>query len=158
VSDTAWYRSATFDEHRRMARVDHQLTSVCQVSDDGATTVIGLLRAIGERDFSSREQELLRFFHDELGRLVGRSLISATEPSAEGLSPRLRQTLACLLEGDSEKQVADRLGLSQTTIHQYVTTLYRHFRVRSRAQLLAHTWKRIAQGRWRRLSPERADS
>jgi DNA-binding NarL/FixJ family response regulator len=44
------------------------------------------------------------------------------------------QTLACLLEGDSEKQVAARLGLSPATAHEYVTALYRHFGVQSRAQ------------------------
>jgi hypothetical protein len=39
-------------------------------------------------------------------------VVSATEPSPDKLSPRLRQTLACLLEGDSEKQVAARLALA----------------------------------------------
>jgi DNA-binding CsgD family transcriptional regulator len=85
---------------------------------------------------------LLEFFHGELGRLVGRQLVSATEPSPEELSPRLRQTLACLIDGDSEKQVAGRLGLSPTTVHQYVTMLYRRFGVRSRGQLLAHVLRR----------------
>jgi DNA-binding NarL/FixJ family response regulator len=68
------------------------------------------------------------------------------EPSSESLSPRLRQTLDCLLEGHSEKEIADRLGLSATTIHQYVTALYRHFGVQSRAQLMAQA---IGLGRCR---------
>jgi len=76
------------------------------------------------------------------------SLVSALEPSPDKLSPRLRQTLACLTEGDSEKQIAARLGLSQTTTHEYVTALYRHFGVRSRAQLLAHVIKRIGRRGW----------
>ena len=87
----------------------------------------------------------MRFFHGELGRLIGRSLVSGTEPSPDRLPPRLRQTLACLLEGDSEKQVAARLGLSNATVHQYVTALYRHFAVQSRAQLLARLNKRLRQ-------------
>jgi DNA-binding NarL/FixJ family response regulator len=74
--------------------------------------------------------------------LVGRALVSASEPSPERLAPRLRQTLAFLLEGDGEKQVAARLGLSVATTHQYVTALYRHFGVRSRAQLMAHALRR----------------
>jgi len=74
--------------------------------------------------------------------------VSATEPSPDKLSPRLRQTLACLLEGDSEKQVAARLSLSRATTHQYVTALYRHFRVQSRAQLLANAFKRSGRGLW----------
>jgi DNA-binding NarL/FixJ family response regulator len=69
------------------------------------------------------------------------------EQSLESLSPRLRQTLGCLLEGHSEKEIADRLGLSATTIHQYVTTLYRHFGVQSRAQLMAQTLRCRSCGR-----------
>jgi hypothetical protein len=33
--------------------------------------------------------------------------------------------------------VAARLGISITTVHSYVTALYRHFRVAGRAELLA---------------------
>jgi DNA-binding CsgD family transcriptional regulator len=148
VSDAVWYRSASY-EYRRLNGVDHQITSVYQVSDDAAISTVCLRRAAGERDFSPREQRLLNFFHREFGRLIGRSIVSATEPSPEKLSPRVRQTLACLLEGDSEKQVADRLGLSHSTTHQYVTALYRHFKVQSRAQLLAHAIKRMDRGYWR---------
>ena len=54
------------------------------------------------------------------------------------LSPRMRQTLERLLAGDSEKQIAARLCLSQPTVHQYVTALHRHFGVSSRGELLAH--------------------
>ena len=148
VADAVWYRSVSY-EYRRLNGVDGEITSVCQVSDDGGISTVALQRARGERDFSAREQRLLSFFHGEVGGLIGRSLISATEPTPAGLSPRLRQTLACLLEGDSEKQVAARLGLSSATAHQYVTALYRHFRVQSRAQLLAHVIRRIGRGQWR---------
>ena len=74
--------------------------------------------------------------------------MSATEPGPDKLSPRLRQTLACLLEGDSEKEVAARLSLSLATTHQYVTALYRHFGVQSRAQLLSHAFKRSGRVPW----------
>jgi DNA-binding CsgD family transcriptional regulator len=53
------------------------------------------------------------------------------------LSPRLRQTLQSLLKGVSEKQVAQRLGLSQHTVHVYVKKLYRRYGVSSRGELLA---------------------
>jgi DNA-binding CsgD family transcriptional regulator len=142
VSDAAWYDSESFHRYRKASRIDHLLVSVFRISDDGATSIIALTRRLGEPDFSAREQRLLNFIHGELGQLIGGPLVAATEPSVAQLSPRLRQTLACLLEGDSEKQVAARLGLSHTTVHQYVTTLYRHFSVQSRAQLLAHVIKR----------------
>jgi hypothetical protein len=51
--------------------------------------------------------------------------------TTDHLSRRLRQTLACLLDGDTEKRAAQRLGISRSTLHQYVTMLYRHFGVTS---------------------------
>jgi DNA-binding CsgD family transcriptional regulator len=151
VSDAVWYRSAVFNENFRPTGIDHRLVSLDQVSDVGAISAIDLDRPMGDPDFSPREQRLLHFFHGELGRLIGRSLASATEPSPERLSPRLRQTLTCLLEGDSEKQVAARLSLSHATTHQYVTALYRRFGVQSRGQLLAYVMKRIGRGQWRQF-------
>ena len=71
----------------------------------------------------------------------------------DALSPRLQQTPACLLDGDGEKQLAARLGLSRATIHQYVTALSRYFGVTSRAHLLALMIKRIRRDGWSRLSP-----
>src|SRR5262245_19055350 len=91
---------------------------------------------------------MLEFFHREIGPLVGRALVSAAEPSPGDLSRRLRQTLACLVAGDTEKQVAARLGVSHATAHQYVTALYRRFDVNSRGSLLAHEVKRIGRREW----------
>jgi DNA-binding CsgD family transcriptional regulator len=153
VPDAMWYRSVAFNDYHRPAGVGHRITSIFQVSGTGDISSIGLRRSLAERDFSPREQQLLSFFHTEIGRLIGGSLVSATEPGPDSLSPRLRQTLACLLEGDSEKQVAARLGLSHATTHQYVTTLYRHFGVQSRAQLLAHALRRAGNGKWDRFPP-----
>jgi DNA-binding CsgD family transcriptional regulator len=148
VSSTEWYRSSSFNEYRKACGVDHCLTSVCRVSAGGVVNVITIHRTIGERDFSPREVRLLEFFHGELRPLIGRQLVSAAEPSPRTLSRRLRQTLACLAEGDSEKQVAARLGISATTVHQYVTDLYRRFRVQSRSQLLAHVLRRSRRPDW----------
>ena len=150
VSDSTWYRSAAWNDYHRPAHIDDRLMSVYQFTDN-ALNVISLHRAPGEREFSSREQRLVSFFHEELGRLIGHALVSATEPSPDKLSPRLRQTLACLLEGDSEKQVAARLGLRHATAHEYVTALYRRFAVRSRGQLLAHMLKRAGRDGRRQL-------
>jgi FixJ family two-component response regulator len=65
---------------------------------------------------------------------------AATGPlaaTAAALSPRLRQTLRCLLRGEGEKQIAERLGLSRHTVHDYIKSLHRCFGVNSRGELLA---------------------
>lgn len=53
------------------------------------------------------------------------------------LSPRMRQTLRCLLVGDQEKEIARHLKLSQNTVHVYVKALYRQYQVSCRGELLS---------------------
>lgn len=142
LTDAEWQRSRMYNEYLRPVRLDGQLTSVCEVSANGAVSVVRLLRGCGEPDFSEREQRLLRFFHAELGRLIGNTLASVFDPFLQNLSRRQRETLACLLEGVSEKEVAARLGISSLTTHQYVKSIYRRFSVNSRAELLAHFLRR----------------
>ncbi|HUO72294.1 MAG TPA: helix-turn-helix transcriptional regulator [Solirubrobacteraceae bacterium] len=146
VPDSTWFRSASYERFREPAGIDQKALSFFQVS---ATALSGIAfhAPLRGRDLSARELRSLEFFHAELGRLIGGALVSDTEPGPEALSRRLRETLACLLEGDSEKQVAARLGLSHATAHQYVTALYRHFGVRSRAQLMAHVMRRPPERR-----------
>jgi len=50
---------------------------------------------------------------------------------------RLRETLAHILLGRSEKEIADRIGISCHTVHAYVKVLYDRFHVQSRAELMA---------------------
>lgn len=151
LSDVEWYRSEIYNEYRKPSRIDDQLTSVCRVGNKYAISAITLHRCPGERPFSLRERNLLNLFHEELGRLIGGALVSGLEPGPEGLSRRLRQTLTCLIEGDSEKQAAARLGVSYATAHQYVTALYRFFNVRSRGELMSVVLKRLGPGRWKEV-------
>lgn len=53
------------------------------------------------------------------------------------LSPRMRQTLRRLLEGDQEKEIARHMKLSQNTVHVYVKSLYRRYNVNCRGELLS---------------------
>ena len=140
VDDRTWYSSVSFNDYRRVVGVDHCVYSLCALGTQDAFSLIGLHRAIGDSAYSTREVKLLHLFHEELARLIGTSLLSNTQVAH--LSTRLRQTLTCLLEGDSEKQVAVRLGLSISTVHQYVTALYRQFGVSSRGELLAEFIRR----------------
>jgi DNA-binding CsgD family transcriptional regulator len=148
VPDRAYCRSLAHDRYFRVGNVHHRLASIGETANGAAISLLHLHRPRGDRDFSSRERALLEFFHAEIVPLVGRALVSAAEPNPTSLGRRLRQTLACLVEGDSEKQVAARLGVSQATAHQYVTALYRRFGVHSRGQLLAHVVKRVGHKEW----------
>ena len=88
----------------------------------------------------------------DLCRLVGMSVGAEMAPidslgkkpihAIADLSPRLAQTLELLLNGASEKQVANQMNLSRHTVHGYVKALYRLSGVSSRGELLARHLKR----------------
>jgi DNA-binding CsgD family transcriptional regulator len=73
----------------------------------------------------------------ELCKLFGAHVSGGVANDAVGLSPRMRQTLELLVAGDSERQVALKLKISQHTVHVYVKQLYKRFGVSSRGELLA---------------------
>ena len=145
IPDREWYRSSEFNELFRRDRIDGGLMSIYPLSGDDFD-VMTVHTRLGRR-LGRRETRLAHLLHREVGPLVGGALAGASEPGLADLSPRLRQTLDALLEGEGEKQVAARLGLCRETVHVYVKALYRHFRVSSRAELLAHFLRRHRAGR-----------
>jgi DNA-binding CsgD family transcriptional regulator len=57
--------------------------------------------------------------------------------SDKPLSPTERRILRGLLSGRAEKQLAAATGQSLTTLHKYVSALYKRFRVNGRSALMA---------------------
>ena len=94
--------------------------------------VVGKLPADGV-DAAQRKRRLLA----ELCKVVGAQVSGSVISDAVELSPRMRQTLQFLIEGDSERQVALKLKISQHTVHVYVKQLYKRFGASSRGELLA---------------------
>jgi DNA-binding CsgD family transcriptional regulator len=102
-----------------------------------AVDQLGLHRAFGDAPFSATEHKLVRMFHVELGRLWRKDVLKQAGDPTSDLPPRLSQTLAELLAGLSEKEIAAKLDLSRHTIHNYVKALHQRFEVSSRGELLA---------------------
>lgn len=79
----------------------------------------------------------------DLVRMLGERIhgqpprLTLLEAELNRLPPRLQQTMQSLLNGDSEKQAAAKMGVSQHTVHVYVKTLYRRYKVSSRGELLS---------------------
>jgi DNA-binding CsgD family transcriptional regulator len=136
VGDAEWYRSDEFNVFHRPMGLDDLLVSFARRGDPPGLLGFATFRALDRQRFGKRERWLAHLLLQEFAPGVGTMFARHNGPPA-GLPPRLRQTLDCLLEGDSEKEVALRLGLSRHTVHEYVTALYRRFGVSSRAGLLA---------------------
>jgi DNA-binding CsgD family transcriptional regulator len=146
LPDGDWYRSWDYENLHRAAGVDHALWCFGSIpgGNDEANGVIAA-REHGEPDFTPRQKAIIREGCALLAPLVGGPLARFAEPSPSALSPRARQVLRCLLEGDSDKQVARRLRVSGHTVNEYTKQIYRHFGVQSRAELLAR-WVRRSWG------------
>lgn len=142
IDDRTWYGSVHFNEFRKPSGIDHFIMSFHALDDAQTVNAIGLFRPLDAPPFSLRERHIVHLFHRELAPLVGSSLARETGDAPRDLPARLQQTLVRLLNGESEKEVARQLGLSQATVHQYVTALYRRFGVHSRSELLAK-WIRL---------------
>jgi DNA-binding CsgD family transcriptional regulator len=147
LTERAWYTSPDYELTHRKFGIDHTLW--CFRSTPGANpdenTGIILCRAKGEPNFDPRDRLLVREAMALLVPLVGGPLARFSDPSPRDLAPRVRQVLALLLQGDGDKQIASRLKISPHTVNQYLKALYRHFRVESRAELLAR-WIRRGWG------------
>lgn len=133
----AWYRSKTFNEVHRACGIDDYIISIRRLPRLGHFTSLFIHRAVDDPAFTSRDVELLNLVHHEIGEMIGGELAAAAEPALRQLTPRQREVLDYLLDGDSEKQIAFALDLSRATVHEHVTAIYRHFEVSSRPELLA---------------------
>jgi DNA-binding CsgD family transcriptional regulator len=151
LGERAWDRSLSCELYYRAAGLDANLFSFHPVpgAPDAFSGII-VTRTAGRRAFGSRETNVIREAHATVVSLMSGPLARFTEPAPSDLPRRPRQVLKCLLEGDSDKQVARRLGLSPWTVNQYTKAIYRHFGVSTRAELLAR-WIRRGWGaaaRW----------
>ncbi len=139
VDDRTWYGGDHFNDFYRAADVDDCVVSrtIPPPQSGLAMFFVRLTRALGDSAYTVREQRVLRLFVAGLAPLIGRKLATLHGAAANGLSPRIREVLALLMEGLSEKQVAGRLGISPHTVHDHVKRLHKHFGVSSRGELLA---------------------
>ena len=134
-----WRLSRHYNEYIRACRLDDRITSSVQLPESSppATQVIVLHRSAADGRYPERARRLVHLFHEELIPLLGRQLTLPRSHPGEPILPcQLQQVLRCLLCGDSEKQVAARLGLSRHTVNRHVQRLYRWFGVHSRGELM----------------------
>jgi DNA-binding CsgD family transcriptional regulator len=137
-----WYTSEHFNEVCRPSRVDHYVMSILPLRQQGFFHTISFGRRLGGRSFDQHSGKMLGLLHEELDLLWKRpSLIPESSETAK-LSPRLRQVLDGFVAGFSEKQIARKLGLAKSTIHNHVSRLHRVMDVSSRGELLAKTGPR----------------
>jgi DNA-binding CsgD family transcriptional regulator len=150
LSDRDWYASFCFREVVRALGADVSMLCIQPVlAAPHDYSVLYFMRHIGARDFNGRECAIAAEAMAQVAPLIGGPLARFSEPSPSALPPRARQVLRCLLEGDGDKQVAVRLGMSPLTVNVHAKMIFRHFGIQSRTELLARWVQRGWQpGEW----------
>lgn len=142
IPDRVWERSFDLQVIARTLGTEALLQSYFWATgNQGLVDSIVLGRGIGRREFDEYEESLVRLVHSEVASLIGGVLADFREPQPSQLPPRVRQVLHCILEGNTDKEIAQRLDLSSHTVNQYTKQVYRFFQVGGRNELQAR-WVR----------------
>ena len=139
ISDEVWYASDFYKNIASPADWDHSVYSQVAITPPGLVDGIGLARAVGKAPFDPSEVGIVRFLHRELARLWRR-------PDPIGihtLPDRQREVLDGIRRGETRKTIADKMGVSDHTVHTYEKSLFERAAVRSRGELLARLAKLV---------------
>ncbi len=130
--------SAVFERYMKPAGVGDMLTAVSAIGPAEADhwNIVSCVRLESDPPFGEREAALLSTLARLLRSRIGLSLADSSSPVC-GLTTRLRSALALLMEGLSEAEAAETMGIRPSTFHGYVQELYRTFGVTSRPKLQA---------------------
>ena len=141
ISERDWHRTMHFNEYYRPGGLDHQMITVMSPRPETGIGFyfVNFLRPLKGRPFSERGRQIVELFMGRVYELLGTELMPFGDSHPPGLSWRQRQVLALLLRGETQKEIAARLGLSPHTVHDYVRDLYTSLGVTNRAELaMAH--------------------
>jgi DNA-binding CsgD family transcriptional regulator len=143
LPENDWHRTEAYQAVIDAMGCVHHLGCVFGIPTGPDDTQIWVFnRGKGKRAFNEREQAIVEYLSEAITPLIGGTLAGFREVRPSQLAPRVRQVLACALEGDGDKQIALRLRISDHTVNQYMKLIYRHFHVNSRAELLSRWIKR----------------
>jgi DNA-binding CsgD family transcriptional regulator len=145
LRSTTFLRSELIDDYRwqkvgtdwRAAGYDQCLLSIYPL-DARVFSAVGFHRRVGRAAFGEREKSIVHAVFQQVDWLHRDGADVPANEFATQLSARERHVLVFLLGGDSRKEIARRLQLSEHTVGDYLKEIYRKFCVSSRAELLSH--------------------
>ncbi len=138
ITTPGWWQSAFYDNLFRPLNIRDVLYLAQPLGEDIESWFVFWRAGEGQSPFGQADRERLdhavrplKWLHQQIalqhGLLVARAPLSQME----------RTVLHELFSGGSEKQIAETLGLSHHTAHEYILRIYRKYGVKSRAALTA---------------------
>jgi DNA-binding CsgD family transcriptional regulator len=137
--DEHWHNSEFFRNVARPSDWDYSIYSQVGITRPGVVDGIGVARRLGGPPYTPKEVAMLRLIHQELARLWRKH-----DPlDAHTIPPRQREVLEGIRRGESRKTIAEKMGVSDHTVHSYEKALFDRAKVTSRMELLAMLGKLI---------------
>jgi DNA-binding CsgD family transcriptional regulator len=135
ISDDEWEMSSHSIRWRQLGFDDFIIAAF--PSGPTSYSALGFHRRLGRPRFTQKECNLVQMVFQSVSWLhQSEGLVEAADTVLE-LTPRERHVMMFLLNGDSRKEIARKLSLSEHTVSDYLKAIYRKFGVNSRTELLA---------------------
>lgn len=109
----------------------------CRRVDATTLASVTIHRRMSRPLFAERESRLAHIVLSEIPWLYPRGLPASDVGRVPRLSPRKRTVLLLLVIGQTRREIAAHLGLSEHTVNDYVKDVFSTFGVRSQAQLVS---------------------
>lgn len=128
------FRRLRMAEYFRRVGIWHELL-VCLPPQAGRERRLMLSRVASDPPFSERDRLLLTLLRPHL--VNTRDRIEAQRRTVPDLTPRQLELIRRVARGDTNRQVARDLGLSEGTVRKHLENIYRRLEVQSRTEAVA---------------------
>ena len=108
----------------------------CRSTADGQVSMLAFYRSADRAFFTERDSRVSHIVLSESPSLYENISPASLNGEVRALSSRLREVLNCLIQVFSRKEIANLLGLSVHTVSDYISTIYKRFKVHSHADLI----------------------
>jgi two-component system response regulator DegU len=134
-----------YDDKEQAIHAAHAGAAAYCAKDILPQNLVGVIREVASGKYVIWNKVFTRRELDEwLNNQVDGSRRSYSEPGSpfHPLSDRELEVLSCVVRGMSNKEIANRLGISHQTVKNHVTSILRKFGVEDRTQAVVYALKR----------------
>lgn len=132
---------------RMFKHLDEPVPEVTSLDQNISAAINDVVQKATAKNPAHRYEDVLAMAAD-FREVAGLSVSQATDKLVELLTPREQEVLKFIIEGQSNREIADKLTIELTTVKWYITQIYRKLNVRSRVQAIvrARELKLIVDG------------
>lgn len=128
-----WLKEELWDKHN----IGDRIIGIFSV-DSQSESFLSIQRPIGSPPFNLDDKKILYQAMQEFSRMHHLLLLERglTKQSKSPLSPRQQELVKLMFTPLTEKEIASKMGISQVTVHGYITDLYKNFNVKNRLEII----------------------